>query len=94
MKYLIAWLVMCAVIVIGIGSINVPKFWRLSARGVSGQGTVTKLLPEMHATACYEYIVAGQKFEGQTQPWRPNPSLDQLHVGENVVVYYDPLHPE
>ena len=41
-----------------------------------------------------EYHVAGRSFHGQTQPSMPNPPLEQLTIGQPVVVFYDPEKPE
>jgi hypothetical protein len=90
MRYAITWLVLATVIVIGIGSLNWPVYHRLVAVGVSGQASVVELLPKIHNTVRYDYRVGGQVFEGQMQSWQPNPPLEQLRVGQPLVIYYDP----
>ena len=94
MRYLIAWLALAVVVGIGIGNLNWPNYRRMVVRGVSGQATVVELLPKIHNTVRYEYRVARQSFQGQMQSWQPNPPLEQLRVGEPLVIYYDPGHPE
>jgi hypothetical protein len=66
----------------------------MAARGVSGQATVIELLPKNHNTLRYEYHVAGRTFQGQMQSWPPNPPLGELRVGQSLVIYYDPEHPQ
>src|SRR5947208_798615 len=66
----------------------------MAARGVSAKATVVELLPKIHDTVRYQYEVGGQRFEGQMQPWQPNPPLEQLGVGQSLVIFYDPQHPK
>lgn len=94
MRYILTWLVLSVVIAIGIGSLNWPSYHHLAKRGVSGRATVIELLPKIHNTLRYEYHVAGQTFQGQMQSWLPNPPLEQLGIGQSLVIYYDPEHPE
>jgi hypothetical protein len=93
MRYVITWLVLATVIAIGIGSLNWPAYHRLVAVGVSGQASVLELLPKIHNTVRYEYRVGGKVFDGRMQSWQPNPPLEQLKVGQPLVIYYDPQHP-
>lgn len=94
MRYAITWLLFAILVILVIGSLNWPAYYRMTKRGIRGTGTVVQLLPEIHNTVRYEYQVAGQKFEGQMQSWSPNPALEQLSVGQSLVIYYDPQHPE
>jgi Protein of unknown function (DUF3592) len=94
MKYAITWMVLAIVIAVGIGSLNWPAYCRMAARGVSGKATVVELLPKIHNTVRYEYAVGGQTFQGQMQSWQPNPSLEQLSVGQSLVIFYDPQQPD
>ncbi len=94
MRYVITWLVLAVVIAIGVGSLTLLSYRRMAVRGASGQATVIELLPQIHNTVRYEYHVAGRTFQGQMQSWSPNPSLEQLAVGQSVFIYYDPEHPE
>ncbi|HUA37127.1 MAG TPA: DUF3592 domain-containing protein [Candidatus Sulfopaludibacter sp.] len=93
MRYAITWLALAGVIAIGIGSLNWPAYHRMMAAGVTGQARVIELLPKIHNTVRYEYHVGGLVFEGQMQSWLPNPPLEQLRVGQPLVIYYDPQHP-
>ena len=93
MRYAITWLVLATVVAVGIGSLNWPSYHRLAVAGVPGQATVVELLPKTHNTVRYEYRVGGQVFEGQMQAWQPNAPLEQLRVGQPLIIYYDPQHP-
>ena len=92
-KCVFIWLIMAVVIVIGVGSLNWVSYRRLVTRGVSTSATVLELLPNNHNTVRYEYQVAGRTFRGRMQSWGPNPPLEQLSVGQVVIVYYDPEQP-
>ncbi len=94
MRYALTWLALALAIAVVIGRLNWPAYRRIAAVGVRGQATVVELLPNIHNTVRYEYFVAGRAFQGQMQSWQPNPSLQQLGVGEPLVIYYDPQHPE
>jgi hypothetical protein len=93
-RYIFTWLGLSVVVAIGIGSLSWPGDHHLAERGVSGRATVIELLPKIHNTLRYEYHVAGQTFQGQMQSWLPNPPVEQLGVGQSLVIYYDPEHPE
>jgi Protein of unknown function (DUF3592) len=92
--FLLIWLGMVIVIGIGIGSLNWRFYRRMTTDGVAGQANVIELLPMDHKTVRYRYHVAGREFHGQRQSWPPNPPLEELAIGQMVVVYYDPEHPE
>ncbi len=94
MKYAIAWLILAVATAIGIGSLNWPAYQRMAKLGVSGQATAVELHPKVHNSVRYQYKVDGKMFYGQMQSWQPNLPLGQLHVGQPLVIYYDPQHPE
>jgi hypothetical protein len=94
MRYAIAWLALAAVVAIGIGSLNWPEYRRMAVRGISGHAIVVELLPKIHNSVRYEYYVAGRTLQGQMQSWQPNPPLEQLSVGQPLVIYYNPERPE
>ncbi len=94
MKYAITWLLLAVVTAVGIGGLNWPVYRRMAARGVLDKATVVELFPKIHDTVRYEYEVGGRTFEGKMQSWQPNPPLEQLGVGQSLVIYYDPQHPE
>lgn len=92
-KYLLVWGALAAAIVLLIGSLNWRSYYLLAAHGRCTQATIIALLPQDHNTARYQYQVNGRTFEGQMQSWEPNPPLEQMKVGQIVVVYYDPANP-
>ena len=94
MKYVILWLVLAVAIGCLVGSQNLPTYHRLAERGVSGKATIVELLPQIHNTVRYEYQVAGQTYQGRMGSRQPNPPTEQLGVGQSVVIYYAPEHPE
>jgi len=56
-------------------------------------GKVIAKDPENHATIRYTYVVDGTSYSGQGGSGRGNPRFDDIKVGDNVVVYYDPTDP-
>jgi len=86
--------VLAVVIAIGIGSLNWLSYRRMAMRGVLGRATVVELLPQIHNTVRYEYHVGERAFQGNMQSWPANPPLEPLSVGQSLVIYYDPEHPE
>ena len=84
---------MAVAIAVGIGSLNWASYRRLAARGVSAQAKVVELLPNNHNTVRYEYRVAGRTFQGRMQSWQPNPPREQLRIGQQLVIYYNPDQP-
>jgi len=94
MKYALIWLALAAAIAIGLGGLNLSPYRRLATHGVRSEGRIIELLPEFHSTARYGYLVAGKSFEGRKQSWEPNPPLEEMRVGQTVIVYYDPEFPE
>jgi hypothetical protein len=93
-KYAIIWLVLAVGIACLTGSLNLPTYHRLAEKGVSGSATIVELLPQFHNTVRYEYHVAGQTYQGRMGSRPPNPPSEQLGIGQSVVIYYDPEHPE
>ena len=92
--YAAAWVLLAACITIGLGQPNWPYYHRMTIRGVAGTGSVLQLLPETHDTVRYEYRVGPYKYFGVRTCWAPNRQPAQLHIGDPLVVYYDPQHPE
>jgi len=94
MKYAIIWLGLAVGIGCLVGSLNLPTFHRLAEKGVSEKATIVELLPKFHNTVRYEYQVAGETYQGRMGSSRPNPPSEQLGIGQSVVIYYDPEHPQ
>jgi hypothetical protein len=94
LDYAIVWAVLAAITAIALSNIDWWHYRRLADHGVRGEAIVIGMFPEIHRTLRYEYHVAGRSFRGQTQPNTPNPPLEQLAIGQPVVVFYDPEKPE
>ena len=88
------WMALVVAVAIGLGSLNWWPYHRVSNRWVSAKATVLQVLPQVHSTLRYDYHVDGRTFQGQMQPWPPNPPLDKLGIGQSVSIFYDPEHPE
>lgn len=93
--FILIWLIFSAV---GYGSGSYVldpahlEYMTKESKGVYGQ-VVTKE-PENHATVRYTYSVAGVEYTGSGGAGADNPDFDQLQIGDHVIVYYDPAHPE
>lgn len=90
-KYLLAWVVLAIFFAMLTGSFNWRRYNHIANYGQPTQATVIALLPHDHNTVQYQYQVNGQTFEGQMSPSEP---IEQMKVGQMVVVYYDAFHPE
>ncbi len=96
-KYVVVWFALAIVIAGFLGTMNWREIQNLKSsvsRDVAGEGTILELQPNSHAMVRYEYQVAGRKFERRDRSQDPNPPFARLEVGDEVVVYYDPQHPE
>jgi hypothetical protein len=94
-KYLLTWL--ASVVIVGTVLAVGWHWWgyrQVAVRGVRTQGEVTEVVREGHTRAEYTYSVAGRRFAGDGRPGPPNPALRDLQVGQDVVVYYDPISPD
>jgi len=94
MRYVLTWVSLVVAVAIGFGSLNWWSYRRLADRGALTQATIIELMPKVHNTLRYEYHVAGRAFQGQMQSWPPNPTWDKLGIGQSVIIFYDPEHPE
>jgi len=94
MKYFVIWLALFLAFAVGLGSLNLPTYYKIATHGVSGKASVVELLPNIHNTVRYKYHAAGQVLQAQHQPWQPNPPLERLNVGDQLVIYYLPDRPE
>jgi hypothetical protein len=90
-----AWLLL-ATMGFAIGSLifNPNETSKFTEKGNSIYGKVTAKDADNHATVRYSYIVNGKEFFGAGGAGRGNPNFDQLQIGQQVVVFYMPEHPE
>jgi hypothetical protein len=93
MKHVLIWLALAVAFAVGGSSLDWIGYRGVVTHGVRVRATVTAVLPKDHASARYQYQADGRTFRGQMCPWPPNPPLEQLRVGQTVVVYYDPEFP-
>ena len=97
-KYLILiaiWLFLAAIsAVIGFLIINPMADSRLSDDGVMTKGRVTKKEPENHRTIYYSYEVLGHTYSGMGSSRNGNPDFEDISIGQEVIVFYDPQTPE
>jgi hypothetical protein len=91
--YLASWLVLAVLVATLMGSFNLRRYRAFVATGARADGVVIALTPENHNTVQYRYAVGGRGYEGQQTPWTPNPPTEELHIGQKVVVVYDPASP-
>jgi hypothetical protein len=87
------WFGLALMLAIALGSFWLPRFWFIYQRGLQGNAVVLELTPHEHATVRYRYLVGKKPFQAQSTPEKPNPPLEQLHVGDSLVVFYDPEQP-
>jgi hypothetical protein len=90
---IIIWIILALIIAVGLGSLNMPKFWRRTKHASQCQGTVTEVTVVYHNTVCYKYTVNNRVYTGQTQTGFPNPEPGNLRSGDALVVFFDPDTP-
>jgi len=80
------WLLLILVVVLGLGSLNWVRFYRLADHGVPTEGIITSS-PDMknHGIAKYSYTVGAQRFDSQGYPVG--------NVGQEITVYFLPEAP-
>jgi len=90
----IVWIIIVAVVVTLLGSQHWISYYRIAYNGVVAKATVVQLQPENHNLVAYKYEISGHNFQGLFGSSPPNPPFSQLKIGQEVVIYYDPQHPE
>jgi len=90
---IIIWLILSLITALGLGSLNVPTFWRLTKHASHCQGVVTEVTVAYHNTVRYQYTVSNRVYTGQTQTGMPNPDPSKLRTGDELVVFFDPDAP-
>jgi Protein of unknown function (DUF3592) len=87
------WLVFAGLgLAIGLTLTDWLHYRNLSS-GVGTRGQVIAKEPDNHRIVRYSFRVGQQSFEGVGHGGRGNPSFQQLHVGDQVVVFYDAANP-
>src|SRR5262249_19696994 len=66
-----AWLIMAAILAVGMGSCRRWQYFCLVIRGVEDKAAVVELLPQTHRNVRYQYHAGGRIFQGKGQPWPP-----------------------
>lgn len=94
-KYLLLWFFLDIIIVLGIGQINVPKFWSLYKRGIKVDGVVLQKEPENHQSVHFSYLGPNITYTNiYGHAGYGNPGFEDLKIGEKIIVFYDPENPE
>lgn len=97
-KYLILvpiWLILATLSgFIGFRIVNPMADYRLSKDGVMVMGRVTKKEPENHRFITYTYVAGGQTYNGLGNGGNGNPDFEDISIGQDVVVFYDPGSPQ
>jgi hypothetical protein len=70
------------------------EIYPLVVRGESVWGTVKTKDKENHRTIGYVYSVDEREYSGTGQSGFGNPDFEEIRIGEDVIVIYDPQNPE
>lgn len=92
--FIIIWIICASVATSLLAQKNWTSYYHIARNGVSGKATVFQLLPENHSLVRYNYKFGDKTFEGMRNSSPPNPPFEQLKLGQEVTVYFDPQHPE
>lgn len=76
-----------------ISSLNMPLFDSLSKRGTETKGKVLEKFPNNHETVKFSFFVNGKEYINIGHAGYGNPPFESLAVGQNVIVFYDPMAP-
>jgi Protein of unknown function (DUF3592) len=69
---------------------EVPKHARLLASGVEVRGGIIALQPDNHGSVIYEYETGGYSYKGAGHAGDIGANFDDLRVGQEVPVFFDP----
>jgi hypothetical protein len=78
-RFLLLWLVGASLIAFVLGSVNIPRLFPLTRRGVETCGTITAFEPNNHRTVHYSFQVNGKTYSG----------AQEGGVGEKVLLHTD-----
>ncbi|HEU4432918.1 MAG TPA: DUF3592 domain-containing protein [Pyrinomonadaceae bacterium] len=79
---------------LGVKLLNWSKYHHLAESAVRTVGHVTAKEPENHRAIRYSFKLHDLSFHGIGRAGGENPAFDELQVGSEVVIYYDPQNPE
>lgn len=89
------WLLLTiGALIFGILVLRWPTYYSLAVEGIATRGRVTAKEPENHRFVRYSYVVGGIGHDGLGSAGFGNPEFDQIRIGDNVTVYYDPQSPQ
>ncbi|MDQ3821174.1 MAG: DUF3592 domain-containing protein [Acidobacteriota bacterium] len=73
--------------------LGTAKYYKLSNAGITIPARVTAKEPDNHQFIRYAYIVNGQSYEGEGSAGYGNPSFNNINIGQQIMVVYDPTDP-
>jgi hypothetical protein len=90
-RLLLPWTI-CTLLAAVVAAIlfEVPKYYRLYTSGVAVTGRIIDLQPENHGSVIYAYQVGGRSYEGGGHAGDIHSHFDDLRVGQEVPVVFDP----
>jgi Protein of unknown function (DUF3592) len=71
-----------------VGSLNLPHYSRLEARGADAKARVTATDCNDHGAVAYAFQVADRTYIGRGNPGASAPRCDQLQPGDTISVRY------
>ena len=77
----------------GFKVLDWQKWNRLAKYGVETKGKILSKQPDNHRFVRYSYTVGQQTYFGLGSARSGNPEFDQLNVGDEIKVFYDPDDP-
>lgn len=78
-------------VAVGIGSLNVPEYWKLDRAGELAAARITSVEPENHNSLRYTYTVGGALYEGIGSI--DNAGRAPIRPGGPVTIHYRPAEP-
>lgn len=90
----LVWLVLAGTFAtLGIFTLDWPQYHQMAQRGVETTGLVTGKEPENHRFIRYSFRVNGEVHSGFGSAGGDNPEFENLKIGDQVKVFYDPSNP-
>jgi hypothetical protein len=88
------WLVILLILLGTLGNAMLRKQYHLANRSVQATGHVTAKTPELHQRIDYSFEVDHKAHSGFGDvSYRGGAAFDELQVGDQVEVFYDPENP-